>query len=510
MALTEDGPLSGPYRITRRTSGAGRRGPGPGACRSLARNCPSPPCKAGRSPKVVTRSGRLVAGAQSRVGTGWKLCDFIRLGVEWSPVTIRTSGFKARELRHLGVERLDHLDLLGEVAVLARAVGVLVVDEEEVKLFPLLLDDLHLVGERLAGLDDGHPNELRQPAIHRVDGDRDGLQAVGLFHGRDLGELGEPAHHQEVRRPLVLEHVLRLAEELGGDLRRLLRRGVAGLRFERVQAGRERVGVGDVVAQPLAAEPDDEAVLADGLNQGLDALDLHPSPQFLDELLAGLGRDPAGPAVGDAALGRRPCRSCRGSRRPSGRPRRRCRGPRARPGRCRARAGRSRRGRDAPAPSPARCPGATGVLRPTVPSEARASRFGVRAVSSSVLPPGSIGRPPRPSATSITILVLFGSSRPRITSCIDIGGLFLPGGRWNSSSWLSRPGRPTARLSSPGLPVDNRSPSFAVHCSDDAPFKTSLVLRENGQSQPVTAPIPVITGPSLWATSHVASVQEAR
>ena len=37
-----------------------------------------------------------VAGAQSSVGTGWKLCERIRLGVEWSPVTIRTSGLRAR------------------------------------------------------------------------------------------------------------------------------------------------------------------------------------------------------------------------------------------------------------------------------------------------------------------------------------------------------------------------------------------------------------------------------
>ena len=50
--------------------------------------------QAGRSPKVVTSSARTVFGAQNSSGTGWKLCDFIRLGVEWSPVTISTSGFR--------------------------------------------------------------------------------------------------------------------------------------------------------------------------------------------------------------------------------------------------------------------------------------------------------------------------------------------------------------------------------------------------------------------------------
>ena len=38
---------------------------------------------------------------------------------------------------------------------------------------------------------------------------------------------------------------------------------------------------------------------------------------------------------------------------------------------------------------------------------ASASRFGVLAVSSSVRPPGSCGKPPRPSATYMTILVSF-------------------------------------------------------------------------------------------------------
>ena len=70
---------------------------------------------------------------------------------------------------------------------------------------------------------------------------------------------------------------------------------VAPLRLQGVQAGRERVGVADAVAEPLAPEPDDQAVFADGLDQGLDPLDLHPGPELVDELLADLGRDPARP-----------------------------------------------------------------------------------------------------------------------------------------------------------------------------------------------------------------------
>src|SRR5437868_265139 len=63
-------------------------------------------------------------------------------------------------------------------------------------------------------------------------------------------------------------------------------------------------------------------------------------------------------------------------------------------------------------------PGATGSPRPQTPSRARASRFGVRAVSSSDLPPGSSGSPPRPSATSRTIFEPFCSCSSRVNSCI--------------------------------------------------------------------------------------------
>src|SRR5512139_402530 len=50
-------------------------------------------------------------------------------------------------------------------------------------------------------------------------------------------------------------------------------------------------------------------------------------------------------------------------------------------------------------------PGPSGTESPRAEEAASASRLGVRAVSSSVLPPGSRGRPPSPSMTSMTILV---------------------------------------------------------------------------------------------------------
>ncbi len=58
-------------------------------------------------------------------------------------------------------------------------------------------------------------------------------------------------------------------------------------------------------------------------------------------------------------------------------------------------------------PLPGLMPGNTGMLPPQTPRLASASRFGVLAVSSSVRPPGSCGRPPRPSATYMTIFESF-------------------------------------------------------------------------------------------------------
>jgi hypothetical protein len=79
--------------------------------------------------------------------------------------------------------------------------------------------------------------------------------------------------------------------------RGLLRPGVARLGDERRQTGVERVGVGDVLAQPFAAEADDQAVLAHRLDQGLDPLDPHARAELLDEPDARLGGDAAGAAV---------------------------------------------------------------------------------------------------------------------------------------------------------------------------------------------------------------------
>src|SRR6516225_2416893 len=64
------------------------------------------------------------------------------------------------------------------------------------------------------------------------------------------------------------------------------------------------------------------------------------------------------------------------------------------------------------------------MLSPHTPSLASRSRLGVRADSSSVLPFGSMGRPPKPSATMRTILVSAGSRNSRRRSCKSMAEVY--------------------------------------------------------------------------------------
>ena len=58
-----------------------------------------------------------------------------------------------------------------------------------------------------------------------------------------------------------------------------------------------------------------------------------------------------------------------------------------------------------PGPLPGVMPGATGVVSPAALSRASRSRLGSDAVSSSESPVSGCGAPPRPSTTSMTILL---------------------------------------------------------------------------------------------------------
>ena len=98
------------------------------------------------------------------------------------------------------------------------------------------------------------------------------LQAVDVLHGGDLRIAGEAAQRHHVGRRVVLQHLAGLGDEVVDGVGRLLRR-----RRRRpwpcsgAMAGLLRIGVVDGVAEVVAAEDDDEAMLAHRLDEHLDA-----------------------------------------------------------------------------------------------------------------------------------------------------------------------------------------------------------------------------------------------
>ena len=94
-------------------------------------------------------------------------------------------GLQRQQPRHLGVERLDHLGLLRLVAVLARGVRPLHVQEEEVvRPLPRALERVHLLGDRAGRADargEVHPEQPRDTAVGGVGRHRARGEARHLF-----------------------------------------------------------------------------------------------------------------------------------------------------------------------------------------------------------------------------------------------------------------------------------------------------------------------------------------
>ena len=110
--------------------------------------------------------------------------------------------------------------LRGEVAVLAGAVGVLVVQEEEVVVVPVPAPASRsarpssLPGSRIV-----HADQPGQAPVHRVDGDGGGAQAVDLLHRGRRRLPREAAQRDHVGRLVVLEDLGRLGDELADQPR---------------------------------------------------------------------------------------------------------------------------------------------------------------------------------------------------------------------------------------------------------------------------------------------------
>ena len=100
----------------------------------------------------------------------------------------QTSGFSARicGISRRAVSIIS--TFVGEVAVLAGAVGVLVVDEEEVVVVPHALRAVSIWSSRVcAGVEHVHADQAGQALVHRVDGDGGG----SAQRHRWFGEAGE-------------------------------------------------------------------------------------------------------------------------------------------------------------------------------------------------------------------------------------------------------------------------------------------------------------------------------
>ena len=198
------------------------------------------------------------------------------------------------------------MDLGVEVAVLARLVGVLVVEEEEVVVVPGLGEALHVLLDLVGGRQFLHADQFRHAAVHGRAGDDCGPNAEPLLHAGPVRPLGEPAGQNHVGLGLVGEHVAGLREDLAGHLSRPrgLGQAVAGPDVQGRHAGGLRVGVLQAVAQPLAAKDHQGPVLLDGGPVDLDAVDLADGVgEFRDDLFRFLGWDAPGPAVGHVAGG---------------------------------------------------------------------------------------------------------------------------------------------------------------------------------------------------------------
>ena len=94
-------------------------------------------------------------------------------------------GIEIADARQQSVYLLDLFDLGLEVSILAAAVGVLEVHEEEVILRPMAAQSGDFLLESCPGIQHIHAHQLGHAPIHGVDGDGTGAQL------EDIGEFGE-------------------------------------------------------------------------------------------------------------------------------------------------------------------------------------------------------------------------------------------------------------------------------------------------------------------------------
>ena len=144
------------------------------------------------------------------------------------------------EAGHVGVEFLQRADLGGEAAVLARGIGLLVMDEEIVELVPALARHRDLLLHSLGAVQWPHACELGESAVHGINGERGGADAPHVFELGERGVGGEPPKRDAVAFLFIGEQDVHLRHELVHEGQPCARR--RGRRHGQVTVLRARAG----------------------------------------------------------------------------------------------------------------------------------------------------------------------------------------------------------------------------------------------------------------------------
>ena len=78
-------------------------------------------------------------------------------------------------------------------------------NEEEIVVVVFGQVTLELLANGLRAFDLRHAHQLGKPFIHRINGQRRGLQLVAIFEQRDVRLMRNAAHEKAVRRILLRE-----------------------------------------------------------------------------------------------------------------------------------------------------------------------------------------------------------------------------------------------------------------------------------------------------------------
>ena len=132
------------------------------------------------SPNVSQASVRQLS-ATSSVGTGCQLWLLSMLGVLWSPVTINTSGFSAM-IRGMAASTSSIRFTFASKLPSSPVLSVYLKWMKKKSYFDQFsFEHVDLLVERLRLADDVHADQPGEALVHRIDGDRRGLQAVHFF-----------------------------------------------------------------------------------------------------------------------------------------------------------------------------------------------------------------------------------------------------------------------------------------------------------------------------------------